>query len=185
MDQIVRRIRVVGVVALLALFTIVPVAGAAPLAQAADTVDVSDQPVANGGITLAAVNASQAGWIAVHLDEGGSPGRVIGHGPVKQGANSNVTIPLDENVAAGTKLWPMLHIDAGTIGTYEFPGPDAPVVVGGNIVMKQITITQAAAPAAPSAPSNLPTTGGADLAGILWACALAFLIAGVLLRRRA
>jgi LPXTG-motif cell wall-anchored protein len=52
--------------------------------------------------------------------------------------------------------------------------------------MKQITITEAAAaPAAQSPPPNLPSTGGSDMAGILWACALAFLVAGVLLRKRA
>jgi len=73
----------------------------------------------------------------------------------------------------------MLHVDAGKIGTYEFPGPDAPVVVGGNIVMKQISITAAAAQ-----PTTLPTTGGEGLPIGLIVSALAIVIAGSLLKLR-
>ena len=82
---------------------------------------------------------------------------------------------------AGGKLWPMLHIDAGKIGTYEFPGPDAPVVVDGNIVMKQISITAAAA----NPPSAMPSTGGQDLPLGLLVVALAIVVAGSLLKLRA
>ena len=35
----------------------------------------------------------------------------------------------------------MLHLDAGKIGAYEFPGPDVPVKSGSEIVMKRITLT--------------------------------------------
>jgi len=140
-----------------ATITVAEAAAAAPAAAPAaaepsGTVDASDQAIANGGITVANVTAGQDGWIVAHLDEGGKPGKVIGHTAVKKGDNKDVAIALSESVAAGGKLWPMLHIDAGTIGTYEFPGPDAPVIVGGNIVMKQIAVTAAAA-AAPAAPA--------------------------------
>ncbi len=79
-----------------------------------------------------------------HLDEGGKPGKVIGQTAVKTGDTKDVKIKLSEAVAVGGKLWPMLHIDAGTVGTYEFPGADAPVIVGGNVVMKQISVTAGA-----------------------------------------
>ncbi len=81
----------------------------------------------------------------------------------------------------GGKLWPMLHIDAGTVGTYEFPGADAPVMANGAIVMKQISVTAAAA----APPSSLPRTGGTDspAAGLLLG-ALALLLGGALLRMR-
>jgi LPXTG-motif cell wall-anchored protein len=158
--------------------TVAPVA-AAPAAAATDAVAVSDQAITNSSITVANVTASAAGWIVAHVDEGGKPGRVIGHSAVKQGDNQNVAIQLSEAVAVGGKLWPMLHIDAGTIGTYEFPGPDAPVVVGGNIVMKQIAVTAAAA-----APTNLPTTGGTDAPMGLLLAAFGLLLAGALLMLR-
>jgi len=178
MDRYVHRIGIVGLVVLMAIFWLVPIAGAAPRLQAADSVTASDQPLVDGGITVQEVVASQDGWVTVHLDEGGKPGKVLGHSAIKQGKNSNVTVKLEENVTAGTKVWPMLHIDAAAIGVYEFPGPDAPVVVNNNIVMQQITIT-AAQPAA-----GLPRTGGADAAIVLLAGALAFLIAGGLIRLR-
>jgi hypothetical protein len=147
-------------------------------AAPADAVDVDDQPLKNGSITVAEIYASVDGWIVAHLDEGGKPGKVIGHTAVKKGESNNVVIKLDEDVPVGGKLWPMLHIDAGTIGTYEFPGADAPVVVNGNVVMKQITVT-----AAP--PAGLPRTGGADsLATGLLLGALLMLLGGALLRMR-
>jgi hypothetical protein len=162
-----------------ALFALAPAVGAAPRSQAADSLDASDQPLVDQSITVATVNASVDGWVTVHLDEGGRPGRVLGHSAIKQGANSNVVVKLEEAVSAGTKVWPMLHIDAGAIGTYEFPGVDAPVIVGGNIVMKQITVTAATA----AGPAALPPTGGADTATALLVWALALLAGGMLLRR--
>jgi len=170
---------------------------AAPAAAAAEpsgTVDVADQPISNGSITVANVTAGQDGWIVAHLDEGGAPGKVIGQTAVKQGENPNVAIKLSEDVPIGGKLWPMLHIDAGTIGTYEFPGADVPVIVGGNIVMKQIAVlaqvttlpapVPAPAPAQAPAPTNLPTTGGEDSAIGLLLAAIGLLLAGALLVRR-
>ncbi|HET9223494.1 MAG TPA: plastocyanin/azurin family copper-binding protein, partial [Roseiflexaceae bacterium] len=136
-------------------------AAAAPAPAAAapsGSVEASDQPVVDGGITVAKVTAGQDGWIVAHLDEGGKPGKVIGNTAVKTGDNNNVVIKLSESVPVGGKLWPMLHIDAGAIGTYEFPGPDAPVIVNGNIIMKQITVTEAAA----APPAGLPNTSGTD-----------------------
>jgi LPXTG-motif cell wall-anchored protein len=177
-----RRIRSVGilvVVSLVALFVLAPLASAAPARQdPTGTVDASDQAIVGGEITVAKITAGQDGWIVAHLDEGGKPGKVIGETLIKAGDSSNVKIKLSEDVPVGGKLWPMLHIDAGTIGTYEFPGPDAPVVANGAPVMKQITVTAAAT----SAPANLPKTGGAeDNSSVLLIGALALLAAGALL----
>src|SRR6266545_3101730 len=151
-------------------------AAAAPAAAEKDAVDVDDQAIVNGSITVAEIYASQDGWIVAHLDEGGKPGKVIGHTAVKKGESNNVPIKLEQDVPVGGKLWPMLHIDAGTIGTYEFPGPDAPVIVNGNIVMKQITVTAAAA----NQPAKLPRTGGDGAPAGLLPGALALLIGGAL-----
>jgi LPXTG-motif cell wall-anchored protein len=149
-------------------------------AAAKDAVEVGDQAIQGGSITVAKVTATVDGWIVAHVDEGGKPGKVIGQTAVKAGDNNNVAIKLGEDVPVGGKLWPMLHIDAGTVGTYEFPGADTPVIVGGNVVMKQISITAAAA-----APAGLPRTGGTDspATGLLLG-ALALLLGGALLRMR-
>jgi len=155
-------------------------AAAAPAAAEKDAVDADDQPIKNGSITVAEIYASQDGWIVAHLDEGGKPGKVIGNTAVKKGESNNVVIKLSEDVPAGGKLWPMLHIDAGAIGTYEFPGPDAPVIVNGNIIMKQIAVTAAGA----AAPAKLPTTGGEDAPIGLLLAAFGLLLAGALLTLR-
>lgn len=155
----------------------IAVTSAAPPTQAKDAVVVSDQPLKNGTITVASVTASVDGWIVAHLDENGGPGKVIGETLVKAGDNKNVVIKLSENVPVGGKLWPMLHIDAGTKGTYEFPGPDVPVKVGNDIVMKQISVTAAA-------PSGLPKTAGEDGPTGLLLGALALLLGGALLALR-
>jgi plastocyanin len=152
---------------------------AAPVVAAADAVAASDQAITNGNITVASVTAGQDGWIVAHLDEGGKPGKVIGNTAVKKGDNKNVAIKLSEAVAVGGKLWPMLHIDAGVIGTYEFPGPDAPVIVDGNIIMKQIAVTAASA-----VPAQLPTTSGDDAPVGLLLAAFGLLLVGVLLTLR-
>jgi LPXTG-motif cell wall-anchored protein len=179
MTQRLRWLGMAGLIGMLALFAFAPTVGAAPLRQAADAVNAADQAISNGSIVVAEVDASQDGWIAVHIDEGGKPGAVIGHAAAKKGKTTNLSIKLEQDVPVGGKLWPMLHIDAGTIGTYEFPGPDAPVVVNNNIVMKQISITAAAA-----APAALPTTGGEEMPLTLLAGALAILLAGGLLKLR-
>jgi LPXTG-motif cell wall-anchored protein len=152
----------------------------AAAAQAKDAVDAADQPIVNSSIKVASITATVDGWIVAHLDENGGPGKVLGQTAVKAGDSKDVAIKLSEDVPAGGKLWPMLHIDAGVIGTYEFPGADAPVIVDGNIIMKQITVTAAGA----AAPAKLPTTGGEDAPIGLLLAAFGLLLAGALLALR-
>lgn len=158
----------------------VPTAVAAPAGAApTGSIDVANQAVANDAITVASATISQDGWIAVH--KAGPDGKLlltplVGLIQIKAGDNKNVVIKLTEPVAAGAPLWPMLHIDAGTIGTYEFPnGADVPVAANGAPVMKQITV------AAAGAPTTLPSTGGDGFPGWLAVVAVALLAAGALL----
>jgi hypothetical protein len=95
-------------------------------AQATPSVTVRDQAVAGGSVTVERVVAAQNGWIVIHIDNNGAPGAVIGQAAVRAGENTNVSVPI--TVAQATpRLYAMLHIDAGTAGTYEFPGADVPV----------------------------------------------------------
>ena len=172
-----------ALIGMIALFALAPAAGAAPRQQAADSVNAADQAISNDTLIVAEVNASQDGWIAVHIDQGGKPGPVIGHAAAPKGKTTHLAVKLEQDVPVGGSVWPMLHIDAGKIGTYEFPGPDAPVVVNNNIVMKQVKIT--AASAAPAQPAALPTTGGEELPLGLLLSALAIVLVGGLLKLRA
>jgi LPXTG-motif cell wall-anchored protein len=150
------------------------------------SISASNQAISNGTITVASVVAAQDGWIAVHKN--GPDGKLLltplaGLAPVKAGTSTNVVVKLDESFAAGAILSPMLHIDAGTIGTYEFPGgPDTPVQADGKVVVVSLTVTEAAAPVPPS----LPNTAGTS-APVIWVLAAALALVGLgtlLLRRR-
>ena len=124
-------------------------ASAAPTASTAastgsavsGSLDAVDQNSDGKTITVKAVNITGAsGFIAIHADLSGKPGPVVGHAAIPAGDSSDVVVTLDKASPTGA-YWPMLHLDAGTIGTYEFPGPDVPVKSGADIVMKKITVT--------------------------------------------
>ncbi len=79
----------------------------------------------------------QPGWLAIHANNDGSPGPVIGTAPLRPGVNANVDVALDP-AAAGDLVFPMLHYDTNNNGIYEFgtvEGADGPVFVGGNVVV--------------------------------------------------
>ena len=97
------------------------------------SVSVSDQAVTDGAVTIAQVNSPGPGWMVIHADNGGKPGAVIGHTQLQSGENDNVVVQLDEAKVTPT-LHAMLHTDEGSLGTYEFPGPDAPVFLDGQMV---------------------------------------------------
>lgn len=92
-----------------------------------DHVRVEDQKLADDGtFTVPYVLASVDGWIVIHSTAQGGP--VIGHTAVKAGLNEDVKVKIDDPKTITDKVSAMLHIDAGKVGTYEFPGPDAPVI---------------------------------------------------------
>ena len=104
------------------------------------SVEVSDQAIENGLVTIDLVSSSGPGWIVIHVDADGSPGPVIGYSAVQDGINMNVVVEIDENAATDT-LFAMLHVDGGVEGVYEFPGEDAPVMADGNVVMTSFLVT--------------------------------------------
>ncbi len=76
----------------------------------------------------------------IHADNNGQPGTVIGHAAVQDGVNKDVQVQIDTAQATPT-LYAMLHTDAGAVGTYEFPGPDAPVQVNGQTVVQPFNVS--------------------------------------------
>ena len=127
------------------LMTSITVMGANPSASV-----VAMDQTSNGTIvTIDEVNTKQIGFIVLHRDNGQDFPVVpdeIGKAQVYLGANSDVEITLNngETLQTGDKVWAMLHIDNGTIGSYEFDGSegsnDPPVTENDNIVMVQFTI---------------------------------------------
>jgi hypothetical protein len=107
-------------------------------------VEVSDQVVVDGMVTVSKVVSDGPGFMVIHADNGeGSFGPVIGFRWVNPGENFNVRVRIDAAAATST-LYAMLHLDDNEVGTYEFgevEGADAPVVVDGAPVSPTFSAT--------------------------------------------
>lgn len=99
-----------------------------------------DQPVEGSAITVSNVVMSEPGWLVIHSDNNGSPGPVFGQVAVPAGSSADIQVPLPADANLGV-LWPMLHVDDGTAGRYEFDGQsgfDNPVVLGGQVAVAPV-----------------------------------------------
>lgn len=104
------------------------------------SVTVADQADNNDTVTIAKVVSNGPGWLVIHKEAAGAPGPVIGYAPVKNGENDNLVVKIDSYSGTPT-LYAMLHVDAGKVGVYEFPGPDVPVMVKGAMVSPPFKVT--------------------------------------------
>lgn len=96
-------------------------------------------------VDRAEIDGRIEGWVVIHESTDGAPGSVIGKRSINSALETNeVTdfrVELDEPLPEGEhRVWVMLHIDASEIGTYEFPGPDEPLVVDGDVVQVPVTV---------------------------------------------
>jgi hypothetical protein len=110
-------------------------------------------------LTVAQAQIDKPGWLAIHSNNEGGPGPVIGNAPLRPGMNQNIVVALDP-AAAGDLVFPMLHYDTNNNGIYEFgsvEGADGPVFVAGEVVVGPLELAAAAAPA--------DDTGGATTGG--------------------
>ena len=67
-------------------------------------------------------------------------GEYIGDTLLKNGVNKNVVVKIDLKQATPV-LYAMLHEDHGVIGKLEFPGPDVPVMVNGQMITPKFNVT--------------------------------------------
>lgn len=137
---------------------------------ATGSISVEDQSGDGTTVAVTSVTIEGAdGWVVVHLDDDGGPGAVLGQVAVAEGTSTDVQVPLDERLASDATVWPMLHVDAGTPGTYEFPGADTPVTVDGSVVMAPLAFTVTdAQPVEEDLPATgVPLTAVVALAGLV------------------
>ncbi len=100
------------------------------------SVSVSNQAVLNGRVMIDSVYSMGPGFVVIHVDNNGQPGRVAGYAPVAPGWTRNLEVPINTTTATPT-LYAMLHVDDGNVGVYEYDaqsGIDNPVIVDGQIV---------------------------------------------------
>ncbi|MFT7579297.1 MAG: hypothetical protein ACI9MR_000961 [Myxococcota bacterium] len=92
-------------------------------------VDVDNQTVDPiNEVVVDSVVSVGPGFIVIHEEDAGSPGPVLGNTAVSNGSNSDVKVTLSRDLTNGETLYAMLHVDLGTVGTYEFPGTDVPAI---------------------------------------------------------
>ncbi|MCU0514110.1 MAG: hypothetical protein MUE40_16260 [Anaerolineae bacterium] len=100
-----------------------------------------DQIVTANTVTIAHITTAQDGFVVIHDGDATSFGPVLGYAPISAGMNMDVVVTLDS--APTMFVWPMLHVDTGTAGTYEFgtvEGADGPVVVNGVVATAPIVV---------------------------------------------
>ena len=87
---------------------------------------VFDAQTSDGtSIVVASVTLPSPGFIAVHGNDDGGPGPVIGHSELlPAGTSTDVVVTLDEPLAATDLLFPMAHIDVDENGEYDFMPPE-------------------------------------------------------------
>lgn len=84
-----------------------------------------DQESDGSEIVVASVTLPSPGFIAVHGNDGGAPGPVVGHSDLlPAGTSTDVTVTLDTPLESTDLLFPMAHIDVNENGEYEFFPPD-------------------------------------------------------------
>lgn len=109
-----------------------PTVGAALI----NDITVHDQSIQSGAVLVSLVDSIKPGWVAVFTDDNGQPGTLLGYVAVPAGTSSDVKVTIDANKASD-KMIAMLLLDAGKVGTFEYPGADQPVTnanVSGNVM---------------------------------------------------
>ncbi|MDQ7024689.1 MAG: hypothetical protein Q9P01_10790 [Anaerolineae bacterium] len=100
-------------------------------------INTQDQFVSDNSVTIPSVTTQEDGWLVVHADNGeGSFGAVLGAAQVAAGTTADVSVTLEGDVT--NTLWPMLHVDTGAMGEYEFgmvEGADGPVVINESVAV--------------------------------------------------
>jgi hypothetical protein len=103
------------------------VVGAPPVGAHGNHVSVDAQASANGTVVIESLfTAAEEGYVALHADNGGEPGRAIGHAPIDYGFHTGLSVDVDNATWAewnGSRtVWAVLHRDDGD-GSFD-PGTD-------------------------------------------------------------
>lgn len=129
---------------------------ATPETGATPTVVVGNQALENGKVKIDQVVSGGPGWVVIYTTSSANlPDQPIGRAAVQEGDNKNVLVEVDPALAKGT-LFAQLHLDAGETGTFEFPGPDAPLMIGVQMIAGFFDISSEQA----NNPTQAPAQGG-------------------------
>lgn len=102
-------------------------------------IQVSDQPIQGGQVTIAKVDAIAPSWLVVQTETNGAPGPVIGYTKINKGSNINVVVQVDAQKST-PKLFAMIHEDDGEKDKFDFPNNDMPLLYKGEMVSELFTV---------------------------------------------
>jgi hypothetical protein len=106
------------------------------------------QVSANGTVVVEQAFLSTSGHLVLHADDGGQPGRVIGHRPLDRGRYTDLQVAIDRtvwrNVSDTTTVWATVHEDDGD-GEFE-PGDDSLLFWFGEPAGSRISLRKGDAP---------------------------------------
>jgi hypothetical protein len=103
-----------------------------------------DQQLTANAVNIAAVVSPDGGWLAIHGDNNGEMGPVVGQTQVAPGTTAGVVVPLTGSLT-GSTFYSVLHVDDTTIGTYDFgttEGADAPVTINDQMAAFLVNISE-------------------------------------------
>jgi len=115
--------------------------GAPTVAQQNPALTVQDQSLVNNEIVIENAFLDKPGFVVIHQDKDGSFGPFLAKSELFSGGRTNLRIEVDPALA-GARVHPMLHYDMNNNGVYEFPGPDVPVTVNNEVVVKAINLQE-------------------------------------------
>lgn len=95
-------------------------------------------------VNVSKVVLSKKGFVAIHQEESGKPGAVIGYsGLLNSGESKNLSVTLNRKSVAGESFYGMVHWDNSN-GTFN-PADDVPAVdKEGNVVAVKFMISDSA-----------------------------------------
>ncbi len=94
---------------------------------------VYEQPIVNRQVVIERVVSDGPGWLAVHNENNGTMGLLIGRAPLVDGVNEGVVVTLSETPPTD-RLFIMLHRDEEPIGQFNFPRTDPRLEYNGRVI---------------------------------------------------
>jgi len=107
------------------------------------SIEVDNQSTKYDNVVIRDVVARANGWIVVYKVANGASEDIVGHTAIKIGKNHNVYVRLS-GVNTSQDLLAILHYDLEQKGVFEYLGPDVPVMLNNEMVMKKFFTTHVA-----------------------------------------
>lgn len=107
------------------------------------SIEVDNQSTKYDNVVIRSVTARASGWIVIYKVSNDVSGDIVGQTAVKVGVNNNVYVRLS-GVNMSQDLLAILHYDLGQKGIFEYIGPDVPVMLNNEMVMKKFFTTHTA-----------------------------------------